>query len=328
MQIEEIEQITRQEIQSLSESDIHFEAVEKGGSGRLFFRLYENGEPNGLFVMQYSDDRPDNARFAPVTDFLMEKGVAVPVIHHRREDLGLLWVDDLGSVDLGAVAGEDWVAIRRPAYEAALRCVFRVHEIREASPPGSLPELEPCFDESLYGWEQDYFFEYYVANFGRDNSLPLHCDPSFAALRRELAQEPRSLIHRDFQSSNVMLFDGRCYLIDYQGMRWGLPEYDLASLIYDPYVDMTDSERDHLVRFYFEMKQAAGHLEDFDVFSKRLKQSTAQRLMQALGAYGNLGQNKGKREFLEHIPLAEDRLRKVAIDGGILPILSQILGGD
>ncbi len=73
MESNKIEQITREHFPDLVNSDLYLEQVEKGGSGRLFFRVMEDGEPNGLFVMQYGTDRPDNARFAPVTDFLVTR---------------------------------------------------------------------------------------------------------------------------------------------------------------------------------------------------------------------------------------------------------------
>jgi aminoglycoside/choline kinase family phosphotransferase len=43
-------------------------------------------------------------------------------------------------------------------------------------------------------------------------------------------------VHRDFQSQNIIARSGHAYLIDFQGMRPGLAEYDLASLLFDPYV--------------------------------------------------------------------------------------------
>ena len=69
-----------------------------------------------------------------------------------------------------------------------------------------------------------------------------------AGLIEGLAGEPRRLLHRDFQSSNVMVRDGRPWLIDYQGLRWGVAEYDIASLLYDPYVDLEPSQRDFVRR--------------------------------------------------------------------------------
>ena len=44
---------------------------------------------------------------------------------------------------------------------------------------------------------------------------------------------------------NIMLRDGgTTWFVDYQGLRLGMAEYDLASLLFDPYVTLTDSERD------------------------------------------------------------------------------------
>ena len=57
-------------------------------------------------------------------------------------------------------------------------------------------------------------------------------------------------MHRDFQSQNIILREGQAYLIDFQGMRPGLAEYDLASLLYDPYVSLTNAERGELKNFY------------------------------------------------------------------------------
>jgi hypothetical protein len=47
--------------------------------------------------------------------------------------------------------------------------------------------------------------------------------------------------------------------------------------------------------------------------------------MQALGAYGNLGRNLGKTEFLESIPIALSRLRFVLKEGDLLPDLQEAL---
>ncbi len=41
-------------------------------------------------------------------------------------------------------------------------------------------------------------------------------------------------MHRDFQSQNILVRNGQAYLIDFQGMRPGLAEYDLGSLLLIP----------------------------------------------------------------------------------------------
>ena len=117
--------------------------------------------------------------------------------------------------------------------------------------------------------------------------------------QERLAGFPRVLVHRDFQSQNIILRDGQAYLIDFQGMRPGLAEYDLASLLHDPYVRLTNSERAELLDFY----RATAEVNDAE-FLEKVRLCAMQRLMQALGAYGFLGLVKGRKDFLQHIPKA------------------------
>ena len=130
-----------------------------------------------------------------------------------------------------------------------------------------------------------------------------------AAIAEELAAKPRVLVHRDIQAQNVMILpDGRAGLIDFQGLRGGLAAYDLASLLHDPYVTLADEEQEELLAFYHALPGAAWN----EGFAREFALGAMQRLMQALGAYGNLGLNLGKKGFLAHAPVAAERLRTVA----------------
>jgi hypothetical protein len=117
------------------------------------------------------------------------------------------------------------------------------------------------------------------------------------------------LVHRDFQSQNIIIWDEEAYLIDFQGMRPGLPQYDLASLLFDPYVTLADEERAHLLRYYYERND---HGWTFPEFERVYLECGIQRLMQALGAYGVIGILREKKEFLRHIQPAIKRLIDVA----------------
>jgi hypothetical protein len=134
--------------------------------------------------------------------------------------------------------------------------------------------------------------------------------PVFESIAGSLAELPRVLVHRDFQSQNILMRNGQAYLIDFQGMRPGLAQYDLASLLYDPYVDLSEAERHELLEHYCRQTPGAD-------FLRTLKLCAMQRLMQALGAYGFLGLVKGHTHFLDHIPKAVNSLRDVVseIDG-------------
>lgn len=325
MEISEVENYTRSALPEWAGADLSFRPIEKGGSGRLFIRVTEPATGKSVIAMHYSDDRSDNARFASITDFLNRHGINAPTILARREDISLLWVTDLGEIDLGNLVGQDWDTKRRPAYENTLRVVHALHSIKESHAPGDLPELELSFDEALYKWEQKYFLQHFLSELSNDPGDAFLDQAEMKTLRHELAELPRALVHRDFQSTNVMLQGNETFLIDYQGLRWGLPEYDLASLIYDPYTDFTPEEQESLIEFYGELSGDNATPASREDYLRRLHHSAMQRLMQALGAYGFLSRVKGKHEFLQHIPAARKRLTEIAGGPHGIPFLHDLL---
>ena len=111
--------------------------------------------------------------------------------------------------------------------------------------------LQPPFRAELYQWEQDYFFKHCVA---RHLGIPLsaveNARINLKAIAFELDGLPRVFVHRDFQSQNIVIRGNEACLIDFQGMRFGLAQYDLASLLLDPYTSLTEAERGSLLGFY------------------------------------------------------------------------------
>jgi len=110
--------------------------------------------------------------------------------------------------------------------------------------------------------------------------------------------------------------NGQAHLIDFQGMRPGLAQYDLASLFFDPYVDLPEEERAELKAYYCEQRSKHGGAVEAD-FESTLKMCAMQRLMQALGAYGFLGLVKRHKSFLQYIQVAVRSLRSTlaGLDG-------------
>ncbi|MBE7497921.1 MAG: phosphotransferase [Verrucomicrobiaceae bacterium] len=306
--------LTREHFPALQDAPCEVEPILKGGSDRHFYRLnWENNAHAPMILMVYTMARRDNPKFVPATRRLAKLGVHVPGIHAFDEQRLCVWLDDLGRVDLHSFREQPW-EVRAPLYEATLREVARIHAVTTASlSPADLDELEPEFDEALYEWEQNYFLDHFVRGFlGRE-----FLDKSYEAahetlrrLRRELARLPRCLVHRDFQSQNVLIRGQDAWFVDYQGLRPGLAEYDLASLLYDPYVSLGRTERNHLLRYYAEHRGL-----ELGALRETFYLCAAQRLMQALGAYANLSRNMGKPHFEQHIPAAVANLTEVCAEG-------------
>jgi aminoglycoside/choline kinase family phosphotransferase len=180
------------------------------------------------------------------------------------------------------------------------------------------------FGEDLYRWERDYFREHFVlgvCGIKPEPSFERMLDAELSALAGRLSQTGRGLVHRDLQSQNVMIRGGDPFLIDFQGMRFGSPFYDLGSLLCDPYVALAEGEREELLSFYYELTPEG---VAWDAFRNYFWEASAQRLMQALGAYGFLGRRKGLKGFLDHIPAGLRNLSRATEQAASLPHLQEL----
>lgn len=304
-----------------AEQKIEVNPLEKGGSDRNFYRIKVGRD--ALILAKYGNQRDENRHYVDIARFLRLVGVRVPEIYFHDEAEGLIWMEDLGDRDLWSFREEPWET-RRGLYRAALDQVLTMHLRGLNTAVAEAPKLQPEFNTELYLWEQHYFLENCLGrHFGLDAAAVSRegCEKRLAEIAGQLAEQPRALIHRDFQSQNIVVKDGLPCLIDFQGMRPGLVQYDLASLLYDPYVELAGQEREALLAHYSAQSCAQGS-EVSANFREVYDLCAMQRLMQALGAYGFLGHARGRAHFLAHIPVAVGRLAEVVarIDG--LEVLS------
>ncbi len=296
--------------------------IEKGGSGRKFWRMHTGGQT--LILVRYGEDRPENKHFVAIARFLASVGVRVPVTHFHDESEGLIVMEDAGETDLWSRRNDPWPQ-RRALYQRTLDQALILHTQAHRAPGAdSLTILQPVFDAALYRWEQDYFFEHCLGRHFGLSPAQLEAEGDRARLHEiagHLAQQPRCLVHRDFQSQNIIVRDGEVCLIDFQGLRPGLAQYDIASLLLDPYVALTAAEREELLAHYLSGLHGPGRHEA-PGFRALYDLCAMQRLMQALGAYGKLGHTDGRTAFLDHIPAALGSLREVVAN---IPGLDRLL---
>ena len=90
------------------------------------------------------------------------------------------------------------------------------------------------------------------------------------------------LCHRDYHSRNLMLHQGRLYMIDFQDARLGPDTYDLVSLLRDSYVDLTEVALNELIAYYLALTGARRRGR----VPRRFDLMALQRNLKALGTFG------------------------------------------
>jgi aminoglycoside/choline kinase family phosphotransferase len=294
---------------------ITLEPIKRGASGRTIVRV-KSPTQEPFIGIHWTEEREDNEQFIPVGRFLKQSKLRVPEIIHERARYHVALVEDLGDVDLLSFKDKPFKE-RLPLYRSAFEQVDRLFY---AKAPKEF-HLMPPFDAALYRWEQEYFFEHLVEGHLGMDAGALRKHPAFMEMAEKLGTVARHLVHRDFQSQNLMVKDGRVWLIDFQGLRRGRQEYDLASLIFDPYMDHSAGEREQLLELWEDISDERPETTLFH-------QCAAQRLMQALGAYGNILKNRGDEWYRPHIATAARLLGEVTagtrLETPLAPVLAAI----
>ena len=288
------------------------EPIQKGASGRTIIRIKPDDYPSFIGI-HYTLERSDNANFLPVAQFLTEAGLNIPKVLYDNTRRQVALIEDLGDEDLLSLKEAPFEK-REPYYRSAFE---QLDKLLYTRPPKDF-DLQPPFDEALYRWEQEYFFDHFVeTHLGRDSST-LREDPILQGLAKRLGATAPHMVHRDFQLQNLMLHGDNTYLIDFQGLRMGRQEYDLASLLYDPYMNHSAEDRRKLLTLWEEVCEE-------EPIEPLLKDCAAQRLMQALGAYSFIGHGQNDEWYLKQIPAAVALLQEVTADTPLEESLADIL---
>jgi len=276
------------------------------GSDRRFFRV-RHGEHHFVALLSPRKNPSgidENDSYWFIGRHLHASGVPVPRIHWVDRDAGHFLLQDLGDLHLQRHVRRS--RSRRQLLKTYRQVVTLLVHLHRTAPRGFFADF--CFDTPVYNApfvhqrELEYFRDAFLVGY-----LGLAVDAEelradFENLAKAAGADCGGLVmHRDFQSRNLMVHQGRLWLIDFQGMRFGPPAYDLAAFLIDPYVMLSAGLQEELTALYWSAAQR------FLGVSRRAfrEQFLAVRLcrnLQVLGAYGFLGKTKGKKDFLQYIP--------------------------
>src|SRR4030042_1903642 len=283
---------------NLKTSQFELAPIKRGGSDRRFFRVFLPDKTSFIF-MHYGNEVEENAYWAGINKFLAGLDIYVTQIIAQDIKRRFILLEDLGDIDLWSLAKKPW-SERRDYYFKVLQNILRLHSFEFEDIPADL-KLSPGYGPKLYKWEHKYFMENFVGtacHLQLSSPFQKKLSNELDALAGRMLKIESCLIHRDFQSQNIMIKNDQPVLIDFQGMRLGNFFYDLGSLICDPYVVFTHGERKELISFYYKLLKPTYTEKEFEIY---FWEASAQRLMQALGAYGFLGLKKRKSDFLKHV---------------------------
>jgi aminoglycoside/choline kinase family phosphotransferase len=283
-----------------------------GASSRKFFRV-RLGDGRGSAVAMFVPDGsvPEEIQrsaavtrrwpFLEVRDLLAERGIRVPALLGEATEHGWLLVEDLGDDTIANYLlrrGEE----KRTIYQAAVRDLARAQRELASLPESSIVRTR-TFDADLLLWELDHFREWAVEarGFGLSPDDRAQFDAIAGRLSRRIADWRKGFVHRDYQSRNLMVVEGRggspeLAWIDFQDALLGPRVYDLVALLSDSYQEFEPSFIAQRLDEYAEHAglSAAGRAEvgrEFDLV-------TVQRKLKDAGRFVFIDRTKRNPSFL------------------------------
>ena len=297
------------------------------GSSRMFFNIKtETTSYCGVLPANENTQKglaEAHAAFN-IGSHLKKRGIPVPVIHAFDPVSGFILFEDLGEILLhdlleekkkhsGELFGQEITELYKEIIETLLfmQISGSVHFDRKW-----------CWDTQRYNKklmlekESGYFLQAFCRDLLGIKSFPNKLNDEFKLLAGRAARQPAVyFLHRDFQSRNLMVSDGKIRIIDFQGARLGPLGYDLASLLIDPYAQLPEQLQHELLEHYLEHLCKYG-LDD-RAFVKGYPNLALQRNLQILGAYAFLGFQKNKKFFRQFILPATFSLKQRLAQPGV-----------
>ncbi|MDH4228883.1 MAG: phosphotransferase [Nitrospirota bacterium] len=245
--------------------------------------------------------------FLNMQRYLTRAPIPVPAIVGQDMDAGLILLEDFGDRSLmAAIEGRPEEDVTALYWEA----VDHLAMMQRATPlDDGCVASHRTYTEELLIWEFHHYVEYGIEARYRTLVPPDQkqvLDDYFGRIAREIASLPQVLVHRDYHSRNIMVRpSGHLGIIDFQDALMGPATYDLASLIWDPYVTLPEGVAEDLTARYWV--QAPVKLDKN--FPRALNLTAFQRLLKAAGRFVYIDRVKGNPKFLADVPTCLARAR-------------------
>ena len=247
--------------------------------------------------------------FVAMANGLRQYGFSAPIIHHADLDHGLLILEDLG--DERVVSGDPPAPIEE-RYETAVDVLLALHEQKLPDTLPVAPHVEyriPSYDMNAFLIEAELLVDWFLPRL--DAAIPDTERGSFRALWRELLhpaiEAPPTWVLRDFHSPNLLWLpqrseNARLGILDFQDAVMGPAAYDLASLLQDARVDVSEQTEIALLGRYVRGRSRTDPSFDAAQFIRLYVTLAAQRASKILGIFARLDIRDGKPQYLRHLP--------------------------
>jgi aminoglycoside/choline kinase family phosphotransferase len=294
------------------------------GSDRRYARL--NKEAHQV-VGAYNVDKKENNTFFYFTQVFAKHKLPVPEVYAKSNDKQYYLLQDLGNTSLFDILNAEGHTERvKNLFKKSIHTLTRFHWQAGLEIDYSLCFAAQQFDRNQILSDLLYFKYYFLDLHKIHYNKPALLENLEAWSKNLATIKPQTFMYRDFQSRNIQVVDDEVYFIDYQGGMQGLPQYDIASLLWQARAQLPNDWKNELLNYYFESLKSLPQVPTFNEmeFRRVYLDCVLLRILQTLGAYGFRGLLERKPHFIKSIKPALLQLQAFLETYGHIPAYSEL----
>ena len=292
-------EITNWLSKTIGNSSFNIKELRQEASDRKYYRIKAE---NISYVLTDNFDKTDqSANFLYASKILKNSSVNVPEVLAFSEDLGFVLLQDLGDESLDINDEYNDEKILEMALEQLSKIYFSDQDV-----------LKSVTKESLLLQTNSFM------DFCREKKCSNDEIKSLENLRNELVHNllNQQFIpsHNDFERRNLMMFEGKLFVIDFQDLNMGPIGIDLASIMYEHSYEYPKVLIDDLLEKHLKNNGLKASSEEL---KNMIMHALAHRSMRIVGAFNKyfkegklLNRKSDLNKFLKRIYLALSTLKK------------------
>ena len=292
-------EITNWLSKTIGNSSFNIKELRQEASDRKYYRIKAE---NISYVLTDNFDKTDqSANFLYASKILKNSSVNVPEVLAFSEDLRFVLLQDLGDESLDINDEYNDEKILEMALEQLSKIYFSDQDV-----------LKSVTKESLLLQTNSFM------DFCREKKCSNDEIKSLENLRNELVHNllNQQFIpsHNDFERRNLMMFEGKLFVIDFQDLNMGPIGIDLASIMYEHSYEYPKVLIDDLLEKHLKNNGLKASSEEL---KNMIMHALAHRSMRIVGAFNKyfkegklLNRKSDLDKFLKRIYLALSTLKK------------------
>ena len=274
-------------------------ALQSDASKRKYYR--STLKKNNFLIMDSSYEKNSLKSFVKISNWLTKKGYSAPNIFYKEFSKGFCLLEDFGDTKFSNLKNNNI----KERYELTIQLL---KSLSKKKPPHFLNNYSKLIFKEELNLFIDWYLFYNKKKIG--TAITLWNEIWDTLFFKVDNYNKKAIVLRDFHIDNMFWLKNReglkkIGLIDFQDALIGHPCYDLASLLQDVRVNITDKERVRLYKYYM-----SDNTQDQKLFEDSYFIFGTQRLIKIIGIFYRLKLLHKKNSYMKFLPRTWQLLKK------------------